>query len=37
MKSQSNNKCLYNEKSLKGIKIILLTVIGPAYKIVDYA
>ena len=34
--SQRNKRCLYNDKSVKGIKINVHTVIEQAYKVLDY-
>ena len=36
-KSQRNKKCLFNHKSIKGIKINVHTVIEQTHKICDYA
>ena len=35
-KSQRNKKCLYNHKSVKGIKITVHTVIEQPYKVFYY-
>ena len=35
-KKSENKKCLYNHKSVKGIKINVHTVIEQAYKVFDY-
>ena len=37
MKSHRDKKCLYNHKSIKGIKITVYTVIEPVYKVFDNA
>ena len=36
MRSHRNKKCLYNHKSVKGIKINVDTVIEQTYKVFDY-
>ena len=37
MRSYRNKKCLYNDKSIKGIKITAHTVIELVYKFFDCA